>query len=323
MRTIWIRTIKTALAALLALLAAETLGLEFAAAAAIVAILSVFDTRKATFRGALERLISAVLALSIGTAAFELMGYRPLSFGVYLLVFVPVSFIAKVPIGLGPSSVLVTHLLVKGDVSWSLLVNEMALMFLGTGFALLTNIYAFSERKKLDLLLDTIDQEMMEILNLFARSLMENMEIHGFYTKFSEMDIHIEEAERIAIQEEDNLMGAPKAQSLYRIGLLKEESRILQGMFRDVDSLPPEFVAGGEMAEFMKMTSSQLTQEGAMYEIEKRLRILEDHSASLPLPQSQEEFMNRAHLFQIFRSFQDLVEVKKSFQNAMNFRPFL
>ena len=42
------RTIKTALASLLAIIVSQELSLEFAAAAGIIAILNVFDTRKAT-----------------------------------------------------------------------------------------------------------------------------------------------------------------------------------------------------------------------------------------------------------------------------------
>ena len=40
------RTIKTALASLLAIIVSQELSLEFAAAAGIIAILNVFDTRK-------------------------------------------------------------------------------------------------------------------------------------------------------------------------------------------------------------------------------------------------------------------------------------
>lgn len=316
MHSVGIRTIKTALAALLALLSAEALGLEFAAAAAVVAILSVFDTRRATVKGAFERLISAVLALAIGTAAFEILGYTPFAFGAFLLFFVPISFLLKVSIGLGPSSVLVTHLLAKGAVTGGLLANEMALMFLGTGFAILTNIYAFSEKKKIQDLFASINEDIKEVLNIFARSLTENYEIHTHFPLFVELNKKIQEVEKLAILEEDNMFGSGGTRDVYKARLLKQESQILETMFRDLDSIPPEYVSGGKMAEILRTTSTQLTQDGAVYEIEKRLRLLEDDNMTRPLPKTAEEFRQRALLFQVFRSFQDFVRTKSSFENA-------
>ena len=53
-KTILIRTINTALAALLAILVAQELSLDYAAAAGIIAILNIFETRKATIEGGLK-----------------------------------------------------------------------------------------------------------------------------------------------------------------------------------------------------------------------------------------------------------------------------
>ena len=87
------RTIKTALASLLAIIVSQELSLEFAAAAGIIAILNVFDTRKATIEGGLKRTLSAIIALLIGGFLFEKIGYKTWVFGLYLLLFVPVFFI--------------------------------------------------------------------------------------------------------------------------------------------------------------------------------------------------------------------------------------
>lgn len=57
------RTIKTALSSLLAIIVSQELSLELAAAAGIIAILNVFDTRKATIEGGLKRTLSAIIAL--------------------------------------------------------------------------------------------------------------------------------------------------------------------------------------------------------------------------------------------------------------------
>lgn len=71
-----VRTLKTAFAALFSILIAEELGLDYGAAAGIIAILNVFETRWATVEGGLKRTLSAILALVIGSLCFESFGYN-------------------------------------------------------------------------------------------------------------------------------------------------------------------------------------------------------------------------------------------------------
>ena len=52
-------------------------------------------------------------------------------------------------IGITPSSVLVSHLLVQESTSPDLLVNEFLLFAIGTGFALLVNLYMPSREEEI------------------------------------------------------------------------------------------------------------------------------------------------------------------------------
>ena len=108
-KTILIRTIKITVAAVLSIIVAKELALDFSAAAGIIAILNIFETRKATMQGGIKRTFSAIIALVIGGFLFESFSYSNWIFGLYLLIFVPVSFLLKIELGLGPSSVIVTH----------------------------------------------------------------------------------------------------------------------------------------------------------------------------------------------------------------------
>lgn len=84
---------------------------------------------------------------------FEIFDYKTWAFVLYLLLFVPLSFLLKIELGLGPSSVVVTHLLSHGEINSSIIINELGLIFIGTGFAMLTNLYApesQDELKKVD-----------------------------------------------------------------------------------------------------------------------------------------------------------------------------
>ena len=163
------RTIKLALATCLAAALAAFLGLSNAISAGIIAILSVSDTRRSTIKLARNRLLSTILALAIGSLSFILLGFNLWSLGIYILLYVPLAYLFGWEIGITPSTVLVTHLLLAHSVSWSLLANEMAVFLIGTGFALLANLYMASNQQDIDNYRIQVEEQLTKILLFESR----------------------------------------------------------------------------------------------------------------------------------------------------------
>ena len=277
------RTIKTALASLLAIIVSQELSLEFAAAAGIIAILNVFDTRKATIEGGLKRTLSAIIALLIGGFLFEKIGYKTWVFGLYLLLFVPVSFLLKIELGLGPSSVIVTHLLAFGKIDVSIILNEMALVFIGTGFAMLTNFYAPTRQDKLNTLIESIDDDMKFILNLFGESLVQNLDVKLYEDKISELEADIDRAIDIAIIENDNLFENSR-DLLFDLRLREREMDLLQEMYDDLRTIPPEYSDGKYISDILIQASQNLTKREDMIKLKERIDFLKNHYHMMKLP---------------------------------------
>ena len=135
------RTIKTAVGATLAIIIAQSFGLKYALSAGIITVLSVQNTKRKSVEIALLRLNSTLLALGISCLLFFLLGFNPIAFGIYLLIFIPLAVEFKLSDGIVVSSVLVTHLLGEGYINLALLWNELMLMFIGAGIAILFNLY--------------------------------------------------------------------------------------------------------------------------------------------------------------------------------------
>lgn len=64
------------LATCLAILLSEFLGLSYAISAGIIAILSISDTRRSTAKLAYNRFMSMLLALLLGSLAFQILGFN-------------------------------------------------------------------------------------------------------------------------------------------------------------------------------------------------------------------------------------------------------
>lgn len=200
-KTLLSTTIKTAIAATLSLLVAQALGLKFASSAGIITILDIFDTRKATLKGGLKRTLSATIALVLGILVFEIFAYRTWAFGIYLLLFVPIYFLLKIELGLGPSSVAVTHLLSYGQINSSIIINELSLITTGTGFAMLTNLYALESQDKLIDWIEDIDDDIKDILKFFGHTLVKHLDVEVYEEKIKKLKDDIDKALELAIIE--------------------------------------------------------------------------------------------------------------------------
>ena len=70
-KVIFLNTLKISLAAILAIVTAKLVKLDFAVSAGIVAILSVQPTKKETLKTALDRLLAFLIALVISISLFN------------------------------------------------------------------------------------------------------------------------------------------------------------------------------------------------------------------------------------------------------------
>lgn len=314
MDTILIRTIKTAAAALLAILVSQALSLDFAAAAGIIAILNIFDTRKSTIEGGLKRALSAIIALIIGGVLFEHFGYVTWVFGLYLLIFVPVSFLLKIELGLGPSSVIVTHLLSFGEINSAIILNEMALVFIGTGFAMITNIYAPKKQDELNKLILRIDEDMKFVLNLFGESMVQNLDVKEHEDKIGTLEENIKKAVILATTDSENFIENSN-DLLYDIRLRQRELDLLKDMYDDIKIIPPEYSGGKYISEILIKASENLTEGQNIKKVKEQIQYLKEHYHMMKLPETHEEFAIRSAIFQVFRSLDEFVDISNYINN--------
>lgn len=309
-KTLLSTTIKTAIAATLSLLVAKALGLEFSSSAGIITILDIFETRKATLKGGFKRTISAIIALVLGVLVFEIFAYKTWAFGIYLLLFVPISFLLKIELGLGPSSVVVTHLLSYGQINSSIIINELSLILIGTGFAMLTNLYAPESQNKLIDWIEEIDSDIKDILKFFGHTLVKHLDVEVYEGKIKKLEDDIAKALDLAIMEKDNRIENSK-NLLIGLNYREREMDLLKDMYNDLKEIPVEFADGKLISDIMIDTANSLTKDGEMVEVKKRIEFLKEHFNLMNLPQTHEDFVIQSSVFQVFRSLNQFIDISK------------
>lgn len=313
-KTLLSTTIKTAIAATLSLLVAQALGLKFSSSAGIITILDIFETRKATLKGGLKRTLSATIALVLGIFVFEIFAYRTWAFGIYLLLFVPISFLLKIELGLGPSSVVVTHLLSYGEINSSIIFNELGLILIGTGFAMLTNLYAPESQDELKKWIDDIDEDIKDILIFFGDTLVNNLDVKIYEGKIKKLEDYINKALNLAIIENDNRIENSK-NLLVWLNHRERELDLLKDMYYDLKAIPVEYADGKLISDIMIDTANNLSKDGDMVKVKKRIEFLKEHFKIMELPKTHEDFVIRSSIFQVFRSLNQFIDISKNINN--------
>lgn len=306
------RTIKLILATCLACLVASFLDLSSAVSAGIIALLSLSDTRRSTLKLAHNRFFSMILALTIGVLAFQLLGFHLWSLGLYLALYIPIAYKMGLEIGITPSSVLVGHLLVQESISLTLLINEFLLFAIGTGFALLVNLYMPSRDEEISHYYTLVEEKLKNILLRFNYYLSRG-DGRNKAQLVDELDSLLEEALRLVYLDHSNHLFHQTDYHIHYFEMRQSQSRILRNMAQQINTCQ---LAASEtliLAQLFSKIAGQLSQtnpaSSLLDDIERFLEVFRNRS----LPKTREEFETRATLLQLLREAKTFIQVKVDF----------
>ncbi len=161
-------TIKMSLAALITILITQALNLEYAITAGILAILFMQLTRRDSYTLAIKRIIDGLLAVGLSTLFFVIFGYNLWVFLLFTVIFIALSFALNISIGIVPSLVLASHLLLEYTFSFTMIINASAILLISAIVALLLNVlYPLNTYKYLEDFIVKIDTLLRDdLINL-------------------------------------------------------------------------------------------------------------------------------------------------------------
>ncbi|MEI4339007.1 aromatic acid exporter family protein [Streptococcus suis] len=307
-----LRTIKLIFATVLAIYLATALGLSYATAAGIIAILSVLDTRKSSFKMARNRLFSTLLALTIAVLTFALFGFGIWTLGIYLALYVPLAYRFNWEAGIAPSSVLVTHLLLEQDISLIFLGNELALFLIGAGLALLFNLYMPSQEKKIEAYHDQVEDLLKQILLRFEAFLL-NGDGRNEAALITQLDKTLDEALKVVYLDRHNQLFQQTNYQVHYFEMRAAQNKILRTMAGNINKCLLEGRENLILSSLFERAAQQLSRENSAKELLLDIELFHATFRERPLPQTREEFETRATLFQLLHDMEAFIRLKVDF----------
>ncbi len=311
-----LKTVKIAMSATIAIFISNYMGLEFGVTSGIIAILSIQDTKKeALFVGG-KRLFSSTVAILLSFMLYMLLGNNPIVFGLFLLIFIPITNALKISEGMVIGAVLSTHLLISTNINLSWLINEAKLTIIGIGVAMIFNLYTTSLEEKFKDNKEKIEEQYRLILADMAGSLVTQ----AVPTYEQEVLMKVEElivnTKLIAqVISNNKLFKSSNYYSSY-VDMRKMQLDAIKRMKRHFSRFYMTYEQTKILSEFTVDVAINIHEDNDCIILINKLALLRKDYEIMELPKNRNEFENRALLFQFLNDLEDFLIIKKEFKES-------
>ncbi len=310
---IGLRTIKTVVTATLGIIIATTLGLKFPSTAGIIAILSVTNTKTSSFKVGLGRIIALFIAIIIAFICYSILGYTPIAFGLFLLIYIPIAARFNMSEAIPVNSVLITHFLNEGNMSLPLVINAVSLLLIGVGLALIANLYMPNVQGSIDTNKEKVDLEIKELLLKMSAVLSKKTNKINCEKSLENIEQSIDQGESYAKRHFDNHLLRKDDYEVSYFQMRRMQLNVLQDMVELVGKIEIEHEIVAAINVLIKEIYDTYGEKNDGKELNDKVSEVIKYYETKELPKTRIEFENRARLFQFLTEIQTFIHIKVNF----------
>lgn len=310
------KTFKMALSATIAILISNYIGLQFGVTSGIIAILSIQDTKREALLISLRRICASFIAIILSFILYVVFGNNPIIFGLFLIIYIPITIKFKLQESMVVGAVLSTHLLSSSNINYYWIINEMFLTIIGICIAMLFNLYTTSMEDDFEKNREKIENYYRLILIEMAGNLMVRKTINDESEIFEITEKLIEENKKVAQKICNNYLIFKH--DYYYLSYMKMRASQFETIKRMKKHFSRFYMTYSQTELLSKYTyevAFNIHKDNDCVELINELNILRNEYKEMKLPKNREEFENRALLFQFLNDLEDFLLLKKAFKN--------
>lgn len=313
MKFIVYRSIKITLGVIVSIAIAQILGLEYTLSAGIITLLSMLDIKRNSPKIALKRIYTGFIALAIAAIIFLIIDFSLFSFGVFLIIYIPIIFSLNANVGLVVNTVLVTHLFSLHEITGAGLLNEVLLMFIGISMALLFNVHMPNIEKNIRKIQFDLEDQLRDVLRKMGCNLKNSCEIDSENITLLDVKKTLKNGKEKAY---DYMNSYYLRDNSYFVEYFHMRKRQYYSLVYMQKHFKTEFVTDKEaklLGDFTNKLADEFHECNSGEELLVRLSMLKQLFKSSLLPLSRREFENRASLYQYLNDLEEFISIKKDF----------
>ena len=308
-----IKAFKIALAAVLSILTANLLGLDYAITAGIITVLSIQNTKRETLQTARDRGLAFLCALILSYLCFRWLDFSVIAFILYLFLFAFLCLSAGWGQAIAMDSVLISHFLTEQRFDSAMVVNELLVFAVGTLYGILINLHLRKKEVEFDRLSKLVDDEIKGIIHRMAENIRQEDKTNYHSDCFVRLEDKIHLAKECALRNWNNTLWSQSAYELDYIRMRENQSRVLKNIYDSIVRITMLPAQTMQVAAFFEEIEAQYHRDN---NVEELLRLLEKMLSDMKretLPQSREEFEARALLFYTLMQLEEFLTLKNKF----------
>lgn len=307
------KTFKMAISATIAIIIADAFKLHFSVTAGIIAILSVQDTKKEALKVAGRRLIATTIAIFFSFVLYIILGNNPVIFGIFLLIFIPITKALKIGDGLVVGTVLSTHLLSSSNINLYWILNEEALTIIGISIAMIFNLYTDSLEDIFEKNKEEIEEKYRQILYDMSVTLVTHTVPIYEQKLFISVEKLISESKIIAKKINDNYILKSNYYYLNYINMRTMQLDTIRRMKKHFLRFNMTYEQTVILSKFTEDVSKEIYENNDCINLINKLDSIRRIYETMELPKTRGEFENRALLFQFLNDLEEFLVIKKDF----------
>ena len=317
MKYIYNLAFKMAISATLALIISNILGLQYATVAAVIAILSIQDTRKKALVISYKRIVACSIGILLSVILYSILGNRALIFGLFLIILIPLTSRLKVQEGMVPAVVLSTHFLVANNITITLIFNEILLMIIGIGVAAIANIFMPSLEDKFRDDKEWIEEHYRIIISKMSKSLITHTVDIDEQKIINEVEKRLYESKETAYKIVNNHFFKSSSYYTDYINMRINQFDTIKRMRLHFQRFNIPVEQMNVMADFTLCVAENISEMNDCKSLLRDLDILRSEFKKMELPKTREEFESRAQLLQFLNDMDEFLLIKRNFFTTM------
>lgn len=317
MKYIYNLAFKMAISATIALIIGNILGLQYATVGAVIAILSIQDTRKKALIISYKRIVACSIGILLSVILYSLLGNRPLIFGLFLIILIPLTSRLKVQEGMVPSVVLSTHFLVADNITIALIFNEILLMIIGIGVAAIANIFMPSLEDKFKDDKEWIEEHYRIIISKMSKSLITHTVDIDEQKIINEVEKRLYESKETAYKIVNNHFFKSSSYYTDYINMRINQFDTIKRMRLHFQRFNIPVEQMNVMADFTLCVAENISEMNDCKSLLRDLDILRSEFKKMELPKTRDEFESRAQLLQFLNDMEEFLLIKRNFFTTM------
>ena len=304
--------LKMSISAVVALALATVLEVQFSSVAGVIAILSIQDTRRKSLIYGRSRVLACFLAIFLSVIIYKIIGQNSITFGVFLIIFIPLTSKLKISEGMVPAVVLSTHLLIADSITVYWIINEILITIIGVGVAAIANIYMPSLNSNFQEDKEYIENEYKVILTKMSKSLITHTVDLDEEKILINLEKRLKESQNRAYKIANNQLLKADTYYVDYINMRMNQFDIIKKLRSHFERFYMSFEQTHMIAMFTKKVAEQIKETNDCKELLENLEVLKSDFKKMALPKTREEFENRAQLLQFLNDMEDLLNIKRN-----------